>query len=245
MRVVVCDDDPIIRCAVAAVVDHLDGQVLAETDRAFDAVDLIDRFSPDVVVLDLGLAHGSGTEVLDHVSRSSSAPAIVVFTAFDGVVGIEDQCAAVVHKPDFAELERQLAAADAAQDVGGGGERRRKVRAVTPAAGSVDDTHDFYRMLADAVAGDALVAVSAPEGDILGVAAAVRRCVRSADRVLLRGDTVLALLIGGGDEGPGALAARLATQGGGVVCDTRGVVIEDDPVGAFDSLTKLGSASQV
>lgn len=233
MRVLVCDDDPMIRYAVAAVIRQLDGEVVAETDQPNEATAMIERYSPDVVVLDLGLNHGTGVDVLDQLEGTDQRPEVVVFTAFDGTTGLEDRCAGVVHKPDFDALERRLVAAEHKQT----GDRRRKARKVPKSGAAIDDSHDFYRMLADAMPGDTLATVAGGV-DAVATVEAVRRCVRDHDRVLLRGGNVLALLIGGGPTAVAALHGRLVSDGIAADVEVRGVVVDDDPTAAFDALTQ-------
>lgn len=245
-RVLVCDDDPLVRAAITEMVEERDGSVIAETDRSSDAIDLIERFEPDVVVVDLGLAQGSGKEIIDHVAAFDDPPRVLVFTAFDGV-GITAPAGVVqiVLKPDFELLGHLL---DTAPPDERRGERRKPTRTV-PAPGprdpsGADRADDFYQTLADAQPDDTLVSVSLSGLDASTVVEQVRRTIRVQDRLVARGHAVIVLLVSGAAAAPDALCRRLAE----VIPDIGERVASrscgDDPVDAFiaiDDAARSGS----
>jgi two-component system response regulator DevR len=55
-------------------------EVVGYSDRADDAVAQIRRMKPDLVVLDLQLAEGSGIDVLRHLSSAPEPPTFIVLT---------------------------------------------------------------------------------------------------------------------------------------------------------------------
>ncbi len=116
----VCDDDATMRGVVSKVATMAGLTVLAETDSATGAVDLVDRFRADVLVLDLALPFGSGSQVVRELRERSSPCQIVVFTSYaaDDPSVRELRVRAVVEKPDFIRLEEVLLEA-----AGGAGER--------------------------------------------------------------------------------------------------------------------------
>ena len=207
MRAVVCDDDPTARLAVTEIVQEGDGEVVAETDRSGEAIDLIERFLPDVVVLDLALAGGSGVDVVEHFRRHHEPPPMVLFTAFDSVTSIDATFVDVVHKPDFALLGHRLRAA--AQEI----ERRRPSRPVPPPRArddlGVDGPDDFYRVLADASREDTLFTLAVPGDRIAETADILRRSIRVQDRLIRRHDQLAVILVGGGEGAAPGLRDRL------------------------------------
>ena len=60
MKLVVCDDDVTLRGVVSRLAVDAGHHVLAETDSAADAVDMVLRFGAEVLILDLSLPWGSG-----------------------------------------------------------------------------------------------------------------------------------------------------------------------------------------
>ena len=237
-RVIVCDDDDHVRVAISGLVEECAGQVIAETDHSADVIALIERFEPDLVVLDLALAQGTGMEVIQFLEQRPDPTRVIVFTAFDGVVAADQAFVSVVRKPDFIGLERALLSTDSGDPAG---ERRKPVRSVPPTGRRSDDGTDepdeFYRLLADAHPTDTLLGIDLHGLDV-DVAREVRRTVRRQDRLLRRGTSLLALLIGGTAAAADAVQRRL----GPVIPDidqraTR-VPVGDDPIEAFDTLTR-------
>ena len=232
MRVVICDDDAVVRSVVRGLVAAAGGEVLAETDSAIVTQDLIERFDPDVVVLDVVLTYGSGVEVLEQVARmDGAAPYVIVFTAYDAPASASGDRVDAVAKPDFDTLARLLATAPERRT-----ERRRPTRAVGVARPTVNDGHDFFRMLAEARPGDHLVSFPAESGELDRLAETVRGAVRAQDRVLRRSNDVLALLIDGGEASVAALRDRLRALVPEAVAASRSMDVGDDPVTAFDTL---------
>ena len=234
-RVLVCDDDSIVRAAITEMVEERDGSVIAETDRSADAIDLIERFEPDVVVVDLGLAQGSGKEIIDFVASLEDPPRVVVFTSFDGV-GITAPVGLVqtVLKPDFELLGRCLDSAPTDQRRG---ERRKPTRVVPAPAdrdpSGADRADDFYQTLADAQPDDTLVSVSLTGLDAPTVVEQVRRTIRVQDRLVARGHAVIVLLVSGTAAAPDALCRRLVEAIPDIETRSSSRSCGDDPVDAF------------
>lgn len=213
----VCDDDRVARSVISNLIEARGGRVLAETDRATTAVELIERFEPGLVVCDMSLASGSGMDIIRFLAERPLPCQVVVFTSFDEMVSpLEGFAVRVVTKPDFERLERALDAAILdATDTVVGRERRQLLRS-TPNPGlrqdsGLDDPSEFYRQLAEAVRGDVLLTVRVAEADMAGVTGALRRAVRVQDLLIRRHDELTALLIGGGPAGAPAVLRRLAT----------------------------------
>lgn len=126
MRVVVCDDDAVLRSVVTTLAEQAGHEVLAETDSGADAIAMIDRFGAELLVLDLALPGLSGLDVLVELRRRGLDCDVVVFTAFDtdAAAVIAAGARAVVLKPDLAALDAALAVVPAA-DLPAGRDRRR------------------------------------------------------------------------------------------------------------------------
>lgn len=234
-RVLVCDDDPLVRAAITEMVEERAGSVIAETDRSRDAIDLIERFEPDVVVVDLGLAQGSGKEIIDFVAALEHSPRVIVFTSFDGVgISAPPGLVQIVLKPDFELLGRCL---DSPPPEAPRGERRRPARTVSAPGprepSGADRADDFYQTLADAQPDDTLVAVSLRGLDAATVVEQVRRTIRVQDRLVARGHAVVVLLISGTAAAPDALCRRLAQAIPDIDDRATSRSCGDDPVDAF------------
>ena len=64
VRVAIVDDHPMFRMGLAAAIDEMEGiELVGEAERADQVADLVADASPDIVLLDVRLADGSGLEV--------------------------------------------------------------------------------------------------------------------------------------------------------------------------------------
>ena len=234
LRTIVCDDDEIVRRVVGDLVAEAGGEVIAEADTAVQATLLIDRFAPDLVVLDMNLRRGTGHEVLEHVAARAARPHVVVFTAYDAAAPATADHVDVVPKPEFEALAACLGSLRARPV-----ERRRSVgaRAGTQHRPAIDDAPAFYRVLGGARPGDVLVRIDLHGTDAAAVVDALRRVVRVQDHVLRRSDNALLLLLAGGEAAVPALCARVRDHLPDVDGRLRAVDVGDDPTGAFTTLT--------
>jgi CheY-like chemotaxis protein len=246
VRAVVCDDDAVTRSVITSLVEERDARVIAEADRSFDAMHLIDRFAPELIVLDMSLAMGSGLEVLEHVRQRDLPCQVVVFTAFGpSTRDVQARGVHVVEKPDFEGLQRALDAALHELDAptATGTERRRSTRQLAPAASrspsGLDDPAAFYRALGDAEPGDALVSLSVEGADEHGLPSAVRAAVRAQDLVTVRHGALVVLLVAGGADGVAAVLRRLAAVDAERTAGARTTVLVEgtDPAAALDTVT--------
>jgi DNA-binding NarL/FixJ family response regulator len=72
VRVVVADDHPIVRTGlVALLADQPDLEVVGQTGDGLEAVDLVERLAPDLLVVDLMLPGLSGIEVNQRVASKT------------------------------------------------------------------------------------------------------------------------------------------------------------------------------
>ena len=84
IRVLVVDDHPIVHDGLAAVIDaEEDVRVIGSSATTADAVRLIQRERPDVVLLDLNLPGEEGISSVERVLTSAPEMRVIVFTAYD------------------------------------------------------------------------------------------------------------------------------------------------------------------
>ena len=79
-RVVIVDDHPVIRLAVRVVLEREGYLVEAEADNGVDAVSLVQKLKPDVIVLDIGIPRLDGFEVIMRVRKLALATKILVLS---------------------------------------------------------------------------------------------------------------------------------------------------------------------
>ena len=82
---VVCDDDPVVRRIVTAVLQRSGYSRVEQTEFASEAVDLAQAFQPDVIVLDLTLEGESGLEVIPELRAVAPDSRIVVYSGSEAI----------------------------------------------------------------------------------------------------------------------------------------------------------------
>ena len=84
ITVVVCDDVPELRELARTVLEETgDMKVVAEAGDGREAIELIERHQPDVVVLDLSMPEMDGLEAIPLIHQVAPATEIVVFSGFE------------------------------------------------------------------------------------------------------------------------------------------------------------------
>lgn len=78
---VVCDDDPMVRRIVTAVLTRVGFEPIVGTPLASEAARLVAELRPGVVVLDLTLESESGLDVIPQMRASAPDTPIVVFSS--------------------------------------------------------------------------------------------------------------------------------------------------------------------
>lgn len=84
IRVVLIDDHPIVRAGIAGMLAHTDGiEVVGETANGREALGLIERVSPNVLLLDLRMPVMDGPELIRELRAQGNAVGILVLTTYD------------------------------------------------------------------------------------------------------------------------------------------------------------------
>ena len=113
-RILICDDEPALRelMRIALVGDY----EFEEAETVAEAIEVADRFRPDIVLVDLMMPGGSGLDVIRHLSADPALQhaGCVVVSAFaaesDPAQAREAGAAAFVSKPfDPDELSATVA----------------------------------------------------------------------------------------------------------------------------------------
>jgi DNA-binding NarL/FixJ family response regulator len=84
IRVLVVDDHPIVRQGLVSVLsDEEDLEVVGEAGSGREAVALISRLQPDVVLLDLEMPELDGVDAIPRLLAEKPGLGVLVFTAYD------------------------------------------------------------------------------------------------------------------------------------------------------------------
>lgn len=83
-RIVIVDDHPIVRLGIRQMLAaELDLEVCGEAESAEEAKEVIARTHPDLAVIDLSLAKGTGLELIRSLRESSPALRLLVLSMHD------------------------------------------------------------------------------------------------------------------------------------------------------------------
>ncbi len=95
IRVVVADDFPLVREGVARALDADPAiEVIAQAENGQDALDLAEKLTPDVMILDLRMPDLGGLAVLDKLRTSRPTIRVIVMTASEQASTLLDAIAA-------------------------------------------------------------------------------------------------------------------------------------------------------
>lgn len=89
IRVVLADDNPLIRSSMRQMLDHEDVEVIAEAGDLESVLRHVQDHRPHVLVLDLSLSGGSGSEAIGELADRAQATEIVVLTMEDNPVSVQ------------------------------------------------------------------------------------------------------------------------------------------------------------
>ena len=81
VRVVIAEDEPIIRLDLKEILEEEGYEVVGETGRGDEAVDLVNEVQPDLVILDIRMPGLDGLSVAKIIAAERKA-AVLILTAF-------------------------------------------------------------------------------------------------------------------------------------------------------------------
>jgi diguanylate cyclase (GGDEF)-like protein len=84
VRVLIADDDPMIRLTMAALIERQpDFELVGEAENADEAIDLAARRRPDVVLLDVNMPGGGGLRAANDIREANPDVKVVALSADD------------------------------------------------------------------------------------------------------------------------------------------------------------------
>lgn len=83
MDIVICDDEALARERLVRMVTQLGHCVVAQANNGKQAIAAVEKFRPDVILLDIRMPEMNGLDCAVQLSQLDTPPAIVFCTAFD------------------------------------------------------------------------------------------------------------------------------------------------------------------
>jgi len=116
LTVLIVDDEPPARERLRSMVAEAgEFEVAGEAGNGEQAIDMVDRLAPDIVLLDVRMPGIDGLEVARHLAALAAPPAVIFTTAFDeyALQAFDSEAVAYLLKPIRAEkLRAALAKAE-------------------------------------------------------------------------------------------------------------------------------------
>jgi len=83
IKVIMADDHPIFRSGLRQIIEEDEGiEILGEADNGKVAIELINKFNPDIAVLDIDMPVMTGLEVLRELNKLKSKPKVIFLSVY-------------------------------------------------------------------------------------------------------------------------------------------------------------------
>ncbi|WP_192557914.1 response regulator transcription factor [Pseudomonas allokribbensis] len=81
--IVIVDDHPLIRLAVKMMLEKEGHTIMAEVDNGSDALEIVRKLLPDLIILDLSIPNMDGFAVISHLKSIGLAVKVLILTSGD------------------------------------------------------------------------------------------------------------------------------------------------------------------
>ncbi|MEK7277262.1 MAG: response regulator transcription factor [Chloroflexota bacterium] len=84
IRVILADDHPLIRQSIRSVLEKADDiEIVGEAVDGQEAVELAQRLTPDVIVLDISMPRLDGAHAVEKIRAAAPATQVVILSGYD------------------------------------------------------------------------------------------------------------------------------------------------------------------
>lgn len=209
VKVIVCGDEPVTRRRMSEAVEASGGSVLAEIDQAFQASEAAERFSADVLLLDLAAGVALGRHPLDDLERPGRTYHLVIICHRPEEIDPDRPKLTVIARHDSRALQQAL---ERLRDPRG--EERRRTpppeRHSPAQVRNLSSPDVFFAALNAGVPGDAILLLTLPDhGQLDQLKQFVSDALRAHDHVLRQSSEVIAFLSGSDGVGHDLALSRI------------------------------------
>lgn len=82
-RILIADDDPIIRLDIRTILEEADYEVVAEASDGFEAIDLCQKYRCDLVIMDIKMPLLDGLTASKKILDDALAYSVILLSAYD------------------------------------------------------------------------------------------------------------------------------------------------------------------
>ncbi|HZL55647.1 MAG TPA: response regulator transcription factor [Bryobacteraceae bacterium] len=109
VRIMIIDDHPVVRAGLASMLSTQPGiDVVASASSGVEGLALLDKITPDVILMDLRMPGMSGLEAIRAINARPDAPRILVLTSFDTDEDIYQTAGAGAHGYVLKDAPQEL-----------------------------------------------------------------------------------------------------------------------------------------
>lgn len=108
MRIVVCDEEGMMREAVETIIPKVGHDLVGVADTTAVGVALIEAARPDAVVFDMTIGYNTDFDVIEAAQEVGATVVVFSYNTDDHLLSQYRTRPIVVHKPDLVLLEAAL-----------------------------------------------------------------------------------------------------------------------------------------
>ncbi len=83
MRLFIADDSEILRVRLVDMLSEIEGiEIIGQAQNSLDAVELIEKLNPHVVILDIRMPQENGIKVLKAIKKDNHHIKVIIFTNY-------------------------------------------------------------------------------------------------------------------------------------------------------------------
>ena len=83
MRVLIADDSALVRKSLAAMVSRIPGiEICGQAEDGYQALELVNKLSPEVVILDIRMPRLNGIDVLEQIKQEKAKTCVIMITCY-------------------------------------------------------------------------------------------------------------------------------------------------------------------
>ncbi len=113
MRILIVEDNAVLALLIQDTLLEAGHTIVGNVASQSEAIALLERGDPELVLLDLRLAEGSGTAFLRHVARRREVSCLLISADSGAARDLAGHCLGVLHKPfDMPTLVNAITAVE-------------------------------------------------------------------------------------------------------------------------------------
>jgi DNA-binding NarL/FixJ family response regulator len=83
MKVFIADDSKVLRDRLCSMISEIEGvKIVGEAEDSMEAIKVIEKLKPDVVILDIRMPGGDGIVAIETLKKSKKPPKVIIFTNY-------------------------------------------------------------------------------------------------------------------------------------------------------------------